>query len=152
MSVQFEIELVIKITNRGYFVFARQLIPEQNYVVSDKSFLVGIELTRYLDTPRATNAKGEQRYYLLIFHLKNDEENTKLKPKTIVELIPGNTLHHLKPWHSNDIDLTVQLHREINKKHILYGKPIKSIARRQDNDVLFEVNGADFKYAMVHLT
>jgi len=60
---------------------------------------------------------------------------------------------YLKPWHSDDTDLTVQLHREINKNHILYGKPVKTIARRQDNDdVLFEVDSADFKYAMVHLT
>jgi hypothetical protein len=153
MAVQFEIESVIKITNRGYFVFARQLTPGQNFAVTDKSFLGGVELTKYLDIPRATNDKGEQRYDLFAFHLKNDEDNSKLKPKTVVELTPGNTLHYLKPWHSDDTDLTVQLHREINTKHILYGKPLKTIARRQDNDdVLFEVDNADFKFAMVHLT
>ena len=65
--------------------------------------------------------------------------------------LPDN--FYLKPWHSDDTDLTVQLHREINKNHILYGKPVKTIARRQDNDdVLFEVDSADFKYSMVHLT
>ncbi len=153
MAVQFEIESVIRITNRGYFVFARQLTSGQNFVVTDKSFLDGIELTKYLDIPRATNDKGEQRYDLFVFNLKNEEDNNKLKPKTVVELIPGDTLHYLKPWYSDDIDLTVQLHREINNKHILYGKPVKTIARRQDNDdVLFEVNDGDFKYAVVHLT
>ena len=153
MAVQLEIESVFKITNRGYFVLARQLTPGQNFVVTDKSFLGGVELTKYLDIPRATDDKGEQRYDLFAFHLRNDEDNDKLKPKTVVELIPGDTLHYLKPWHSDDVDLTVQLHREINKKHILYGKPVKTIARRQDNDdALFEVDNADFKYAMVHLT
>jgi hypothetical protein len=153
MAVQFEIESVSKITNRGYFAFARQLTSGQNFVVTDKSFLGGVELTKYLDIPRAINDKGEQRYDLFVFHLKNEEDNNKLKPKTVVELIPGDTLHYLKPWHADDIDLTVQLQREINKHHILYGKSVKTIARRQDNDdVLFEVNDTDFKYAMVHLT
>jgi len=153
MAVQFEIESVIKITDRGYFVFARHLTPGQDFIVTDKSFLDGIELTKYLDIPRAINDKGEQRYDLIAFHLKNDEDNSKLIPKTVVELIPGDKLHYLKPWHSDDIDLTVQLRREINKKHILFGKHVKTVARRQDNDVvLFEVDNADYKYAMVHLT
>jgi hypothetical protein len=153
MAVQFEIESVIRITNRGYFVFARQLTPGQNFVVTDKSFLDGIELTKYLDIPRTANDKGEQRYDLFVFHLKNEEDNNKLKPKTVVQLIPGDTIHYLKPWHLDDTDLTIQLQREINKKHILYGKPVKTIARRQDNDdVLFEISDTDFKYAMVHLT
>jgi hypothetical protein len=153
MAVQFEIESVIKVTNRGYYVLARRLISGQNFVVTDKSFLGGVELTKYLDIPRATNEKGEQRQDLFSFNIKNDDDNSKLKPKTVVELIPGDTIHFLKPWHSDNKDLTIQLHREINKKHILNNKPLKTIARRQDNDdVLFEVDNADFKYAMVHLT
>ena len=153
MAVQFEIESVVNITNLGFYVFARHLTPGHNFFVTEKSFLGGVELAKYLDIPRATNDKGEQRYDLFAFHLKNDEDNSKLKPKAVVELTPGDTLHYLKPWHSDNTDLTVQLHREINKKHILYSKPVKTIARRQDNDdVLFEVNNADFNYAMVHLT
>lgn len=153
MAVQFEIESVIKVTNRGYYVFARHLTPEQNFIVTDKSFLGGVELAKYLDIPRVIKDNGELRHDLFAFHLKKDEDNSKLKPKTIVELIPGETLHYLKPWYSTDTDLTVQLHREINKNHILYGKLFKTIARRQDNDdALFEVANADFKYAMVHLT
>ena len=144
MAVQFEIESVIKITNRGCYVLARHLTPGQDFVVTDKSFLGSTELTKYLDNPRATNDKVEQRYDLYAFHLKNDEDHSKLQPKTVVDLISGDTLHYLKPWHSDDTDLTVQLHKEINKKHILYGKTIKTIARRQDNDdVLFEVDDAD---------
>lgn len=153
MAVQFEIESIIKVSNRGYFVFARQLTPGQDYFITDKSFLGGVELTKYLDIPRITNEKGEQQYDLFAFHLKNDEDNYKLKPKTIVELIPGDTLHFLKPWHPVDVDLNVQLRKEIHKDHILYGKPVKTVARRQDNDdVLFEVSNADFKFALVHLT
>src|SRR5688572_25844261 len=140
MSVQFEIEAVFKITNRGYCVFARQLTVGQNFIVTDKSFLGGVELGKYLDMPRKLDEKGEPRNDLFAFQLKNGEDNSKLKPNSVVELVPGDTLHYLKPWHADDTDLTVQLHTEINKKHILYGKPVKSIARRQDNDdVLFEV-------------
>lgn len=153
MAVLFEIENVFQITNRGYYVFARQLAIGQNFVVTDKSFLGGVELGKYLDIPRALDDKGEQRNDLFAFQIKNDEDNSKLKPKAVVELIPGDAIHYLKPWHADDKGLTIQLHREINKKHILYGKSVKTIARRQDNDdVLFEVDNAEFKYAMVHLT
>jgi hypothetical protein len=153
MPVQFEIESIIKVANRGYYVFAKQLTPGQNFTLTDKSFLGGVELAKYLDIPRTNNDKGKQRDDLFSFHIKNEKDNKKLQPKTIVDLIPGDTLHYLKPWHSDEMDLSVQLHREINKEHILYGKPIKTVARRQDNDdVLFEVGKADFKYAMVHLT
>jgi len=103
--------------------------------------------------PRKLDEKGEPRNDLFAFQLKNGEDNSKLKPNSVVELVPGDTLHYLKPWHADDTDLTVQLHTEINKKHILYGKPVKSIARRQDNDdVLFAVFDSEFKYARVHLT
>lgn len=153
MAVLFEIENVFKITNRGYYVFARQLATRQNFVVTDKSFLGGVELEKYLDMPRKLDDKGEQRNDLFAFQIKNGQDNSKLKQKAIVELIPGDTIHYLKPWHADDIDLSVQLHIEINKKHILHGKLLKTIARRQDNDdVLFEVDNAEFKYALVHLT
>ncbi|UII32320.1 hypothetical protein LVD17_00515 [Fulvivirga ulvae] len=59
----------------------------------------------------------------------------------------------LKPWHDTDENLEVQLRKEISVGHILYGKEVKTIARRQDNDdVLFKVADTDFQYAMVHLT
>ena len=153
MPVQFEIEAIVNITNRGHVVFARHLTPGQNFFVTDKSFLGGIELIKYLEIPRATNEKSEQRYDLFCFHIKNSGDISKLKEKEIVELIPGNTLHCLEPWYFTDTDLATQLHREINQNHILYGKGVKTIARRQDNDdVLFEVEDADFKFARVHLT
>lgn len=110
MSVQFEIESVFKVSTRGYFVVARLLSPKQKFIVTNKSFLGGVELVRYLDIPRATNDKGEQRYDLFAFHLKNEGDHTKLIPKTTVELIPGDTLHYLKPWHIDNTDFTTQLH------------------------------------------
>lgn len=153
MPVQFEIESVFKVATRGYYVVARCLTPEKNFFITDKSYLGGVELAKYMDIPRATNDKGEQRYDLFAFHLKNDDDRTQLTPKTIVDLIPGDGIHYLKPWHLNSTDLTDQLHKEINKKHILYNKVVKTIARRQDNDdVLFEVDNGDFKYAVVHMT
>jgi hypothetical protein len=58
-----------------------------------------------------------------------------------------------KPWHWDDIDLTKQLHKEISRKHVLFSRPLKTIGRRQDNDdVLFQLENGDFKYAVVHLT
>jgi hypothetical protein len=52
-----------------------------------------------------------------------------------------------------DKGLTNQLEKEISRGHILYGRDVKTIARRQDNDdVLFAVFDSDFKYARVHLT
>lgn len=151
MAVQFEIESIIIIDSGECFVFARHLTPGQEFTVTDKSFFGGIELTRYLDIPRTVNDK--QRYDLFAFHIKNVDDNDKLEPNTIVELVPGNTLHYLKPWYSDETDLATQLHREINERHILYGKSVKTIARNQSqDDVLFEVNNADFKYVVVHLT
>jgi hypothetical protein len=56
-----------------------------------------------------------------------------------------------KPWYWTDQDLTRQLVNEIGSNHVLYGKILKTLARRQDNDdVLFLVNEQTF--AVVHLT
>jgi hypothetical protein len=58
-----------------------------------------------------------------------------------------------KPWNWDDMDLTLQLAGEIPIGHVLTGKKLTSIARRQDNDdVLFEIENDEFKYAIVHLT
>lgn len=60
------------------------------------------------------------------------------------------------PWHSTDSSdrgLKDELFQELNKKHVLFGKEVHPIARRQDCDeVLFEVINSDYKYAIVHLT
>jgi len=56
-----------------------------------------------------------------------------------------------EPWYWTEQDLTNQAGREIGRTHVLYGKELKTLARRQDNDdVLFHVDNE--KFAVVHLT
>ncbi|MDZ4821087.1 MAG: hypothetical protein SGJ20_19135 [Planctomycetota bacterium] len=60
------------------------------------------------------------------------------------------------PWHQVNDDgphLEQELSRELSERHLLFGLKAKAIARRQDcDDVLFEISGASFRYAAVHLT
>jgi hypothetical protein len=60
----------------------------------------------------------------------------------------------LEPWYVTDQNLIDELKKEVKRGHILYRLPVKTVARRMDNDdVLFEVlNRDDFKFARVHLT
>ncbi len=56
-----------------------------------------------------------------------------------------------EPWYWTEQDLTDQLEKEISSSHVLYGKAVKTLARRQDNDdVLFLIDNGNF--AIVHLT
>jgi len=58
------------------------------------------------------------------------------------------------PWHKEDSPELIenQLYREVGTKHILYGKPVKAIARRQDrDDFIFYIEELK-KFAIVHLT
>ncbi|MGD9125978.1 MAG: hypothetical protein PVH19_01260 [Planctomycetia bacterium] len=49
--------------------------------------------------------------------------------------------------------LVYELQREIANDHLLWGKKVRAIARRIDSDdVLFEVEGIEPTYAVVHLT
>lgn len=58
-----------------------------------------------------------------------------------------------EPWFLTEKDLTKQLQLEISNKHVLFSKPLKTIAQRQDrDDVLFELADDEYKYAVVHLT
>ena len=62
-----------------------------------------------------------------------------------------NNVELSEPWYWTDQDLAGQLTREINDDHVLYGKEVKTLARRRDNDdVLFMVDKKIF--AVVHLT
>jgi hypothetical protein len=155
MPVQLEIETVFKITNRGQYVIVKRLDPKQNFYVTKKSFLGGVELAEYLDIPRALDENGDQRD-IVALQLKNPEDAVKLIPNSIVEIIPGNELHLLQPWcplSDSDPQLGQELYKEMSKNHILYGERVNAIGRRQDNDdVLFELIGSKNKYAIVHLT
>jgi uncharacterized protein YneR len=153
MPVQFKIESIFDFANSGCFVLAQHLLPGQDFVVTEKSFLGGAEIKKNLDQPRSLDGSGQPRKDLFAFQLKNKWDKDRLDIDAVVDLVPGNHIHCLLPWYFTDLDLSVQLRRETNKNHILYGKSVKTIARRQDNDdVLFELNDTDFQYAVVHLT
>lgn len=152
MAIKLRIEKIFPIQGRGQYLLVSPTIPGQDLNISEKSFLGNVQLDKYLDIPREVNGNGEPITDLFALKIKNDHEIFRFKENTIVELIPGN-MPCLPPWHFVDIGLTAQLEREINRNHILYGKDVKTISRRQDNDdVLFGVFDADFKYAKVHLT
>ena len=56
-----------------------------------------------------------------------------------------------EPWYWTDQNLTSQLEKEMSKDHVLYGREVSTLARRQDNDdVLFLIDNKVF--AVVHLT
>lgn len=153
MPVQFKIESIFDVAGKGCFVLAKHLSTGQHFAVTEKSFLGGVEIKKFLEQPRAFDENGRHREELFAFHLKNDLDASQLSVDTIVDLVPGNHIHCLLPWYFTDLDLSVQLRREINENHVLFGKLVKTIARRQDNDdVLFELDDTDFKYAVVHLT
>jgi hypothetical protein len=152
MTTNLTIEKILPIKGHGQYVLVRPTISGQKFSISGKTFLDNVELDNYLDIPRKTKENGDLDLDLYSVRLKNDHEAYRLKEKAVVELIPGN-LPCLPPWHFVDEGLNSQLEREINRGHILYGKDVKTIARRQDNDdVLFAVFDSDFKYAKVHLT
>ena len=62
---------------------------------------------------------------------------------------------YIEPWIKLDsVDSFMEeINKELNENHVLYGKLLKPIARRIDNDdVLFEVQDEQIYYAVVHLT
>jgi hypothetical protein len=60
------------------------------------------------------------------------------------------------PWAPVDKqreNLVGELEREVNDRHVLWGRRMHALARRTDSDdVLFEIEGDDISYAVVHLT
>ena len=66
------------------------------------------------------------------------------------------TFQFQEPWVSvreHENNLEQELQREVSQGHPLYMKRTRAIAQRTDcDDVLFEVDSADFAYAVVHLT
>ena len=61
----------------------------------------------------------------------------------------------LEPWQAiaeeQRVPLEDELAREVSADHLLAGKSVRAVARRQDcDDVLFEVSGIG--YVVVHLT
>jgi hypothetical protein len=152
MTTKMRIEKILPVAGQGQYILVRPIIPGQEIKLTETTYLDNIELDQYLDIPRKIKENGEQDLDLYSVKLKNDHEVFRLKEKAIVELIPGQQ-PCLIPWHFVDKGLNNQLEKEISRGHILYGKVVKTIARRQDNDdVLFAVFDSDFKYTKVHLT
>lgn len=64
------------------------------------------------------------------------------RAKFLAPWIPINSKGHLED----------ELSREVSDKHLLFGKKVHAIAKREDrDDVLFELIGEN-KYAITHLT
>jgi hypothetical protein len=78
MSIQVEIENIFTVTNRGKFVAVRLIDPKATFSVERKAFLNGVELTNYLDMPRALDKQGNQRQDLFCLQLKNPHDAEKL--------------------------------------------------------------------------
>lgn len=156
MAIKLEIESLFTVTNRGCFVIVRTIDPQANFYVTDKSFLGGVELAKYLDIPRALDENRNQRQDIVALQLKNQSDRDKLSKGAIVEIIPGDEIHFLKPWYkleNNDTDLESELQKEISNTHLLKNKKLNAIARRQDNDdVLFQIFDDKNVFAVVHLT
>jgi len=152
MTTKFKIEKILSITGQGQYILIRPTISGQEFTLTEKTYLDNVELEQYLDIPIKIKENGDADLDFYSVKLKNDHEVFRLKENTIVDLVPGNR-PCLTPWHFADKGLNNQLEKEISRGHILYGKDVKTIARRQDNDdVLFAVFDSDFKYARVHLT
>ena len=156
MAIKLEIESVFKITNRGQYVLVRQIDPTSDFFITEKSFLGSVELARFLEVPRKLDENGNQQKDIYALQLKKPEDASKLIPGSVTELIPGDEIHFLIPWHKYPVKKTYleeELLREISEKHILYGKKVNAIAHRQDcDDVLFELTDDPYRYAVVHLT
>jgi hypothetical protein len=65
----------------------------------------------------------------------------------------------LEPWYSiadepeQTEGLVRELRRELSSGHVLFGLPMRAIARRQDcDDVLFSIEDGTGRAAVVHLT
>jgi hypothetical protein len=66
------------------------------------------------------------------------------------------TVEFIQPWVAVGKyaeNLTKELQREVTEHHVLWRRRVRPLAQRVDcDDVLFEVDGAVNKYAVVHLT
>lgn len=154
MVINFEIEGIFRVTNRGYFIAAKCLEEKKEFWVTENSRLGNIKIDKWFDIPRAIDNEGKQRMDLYFFHIKNEDDKDKLKQGEIVQLLPANKIEFLMPWvQIKDLNgyLEEELKRELHEQHILFGKTVKEIARRQDcDDVLFKLDNEE--YAVVHLT
>ena len=89
MSIQFNIESVVKLTSRNKtLVFAKLLNSNLDWKLSENSKLGLVEIENWVDIPRAHDKEGNIRWDLFVFQLKNNNDNDKLKINEIAELTP----------------------------------------------------------------
>lgn len=153
MPVKFKIEKVFEITGRGYFIAATLIEKGNGFWLPAYSKLGNVEIKNYANQPRSKDENGNLKTDLWGFQLKHETDFDKLIEGEIVELFPGDEIKFLSPWMK--IESKGNLERELAKEtsigHQLYGKEVKAIAKREDNDdVLFEIG--EGKMAVVHLT
>ena len=68
-------------------------------------------------------------------------------------MIDPREIAWLAPWEPTEADLASELHREISRDHVLYGRRAVAIGRRLDqDDVLFWLPDGPEPLAVVHLT
>jgi len=129
MTTKLRIEKILSIAGQGQYVLVRPTVSGQELTLTEKTYLDNVELDQYLDIPRKLKENGDLDLELYSVKLKNDHDVFRLKENTIVELVPGKQ-PCLTPWHFADKRLNNQLEKEISRGHILYGKDVKTIARR----------------------
>jgi hypothetical protein len=92
MGQEFEIMKVFDHHNRGQFIFARQLNPDQDFEVKEGSLLGGIAIYHYLEMPRMLDELGKPRLDVFVFRPLSLEKfpGEYFKQGQIVELVaPG---------------------------------------------------------------
>ena len=95
MEVKFEIEANLKLgkgKNTKYFVFAKCLDVEKDFSVTANSKLGGIEISNYLNQPRALDKEGKARLDVFVFKIRYKKDCDKLKEGQIVELTHDHEL------------------------------------------------------------
>lgn len=74
----------------------------------------------------------------------------------VVKLEKYRDYSYLEPWYSirdENNSFSKELRRELDKKHILYGKDVMILAKRDDrDDILVGFYEGHSKFAVVHLT
>jgi hypothetical protein len=84
--LEFEIIQVLDLKERGQYIFARQVQPEQDFTVRPGTYLGSIELDEYLEMPRALDDKCFQQNDLFTFKSKHQINKFDFAEGTVVQL------------------------------------------------------------------
>jgi hypothetical protein len=86
MIVNFEIESIFKITNRGYFIAAKCLDKDAPFQMSEKAYLGQVKILNWFDIPRVLDESGNPRFDVFCFQIQNEDDKDILKLGEIVDL------------------------------------------------------------------